>query len=224
MPRYRRSPRCCSSTNDPDYARAEKNCLLNSVNDEQHYLYSFMSLCTPLASDPESAAGMSVDRAWREFGIGTPDTVIAYVEGGINWHAEDARDLVNQVFLNRGELPAPTTDNGDGRLNAADYGDSPDANGNGYVDPEDLIVRFSDGRDQDSNGYTDDVSGWDFYDDQNDPATVDGAYEHSDGQMRQAAAEANNGLHGAGVCPGCSILPIKAGAEALDRTDDLAEA
>ena len=26
------------------------------------------------------------------------------------------------------------------------------------------------------------------------------------------------------MCPGCTILPIKAGAEALDRTDDLAQA
>jgi Subtilase family. len=78
--------------------------------------------------------------------------------------------------------------------------------------------------DDDHNGYTDDISGWDFYDNQNDPSTVDSSYHHSDNQMRQEAAEADNSTGGAGVCPRCMILPIKAGAEALDRTDDLAQA
>src|SRR5437016_5244847 len=42
--------------------------------------------------------------------------------------------------------------------------------------------------------------------------------------MKQAAAEANNGVGGTGICPKCLLLPVKAGAEALDRTDDLAQA
>ena len=78
--------------------------------------------------------------------------------------------------------------------------------------------------DNDGDGFAHGISGWDFYDHQNDPATSDGAYGHSDTQMLQAAAEGNNGLGGVGVCPGCQIPPIKAGAEALDRTDDLAQA
>lgn len=213
-----------SAPNDPDYAAAEANCSTVSVNDEQHYLYSGRSACTPFASDPDGAAGMSVDAAWREVTTGRPDVTIAYVEGGINWNEPGARDIVDQVFLNAGELPAPTTPVADGRLNVRDYADTPDANGNGYVDAEDVIVRFSDGRDDDHNGYADDISGWDFYDHQNDPATVDSAYDHANNQMRQAAGEADNGLMGAGVCPGCTIVPIKAGAEALDRTDDLAQA
>jgi hypothetical protein len=210
--------------NDPQYAPAEANCLTASVNDEQHYLFSGPSRCTPAARPPGGAAGMSVDRAWRDFTAGRPDVVIAYIEAGINWHLPQTRDIADQVFLNRGELPAPTTPVDDGRLNARDYGDTRDANANGYVDAEDLIVRFSDGRDDDRNGYRDDISGWDFYDDQNDPATYDTTYEHSGNQMRRAGATADNGLLGAGVCPRCSILPVKAGAEALDRSDDLAQA
>ena len=73
-------------------------------------------------------------------------------------------------------------------LNALDYSDTPDYNGNGIVDPEDIIARFSNGVDDDHNGYTDDISGWDFYDNQNDPATVDSSYHHSDNQMQQEAA------------------------------------
>ena len=219
--------------NDPNYAPAEASpaattCLTKSGDNEQHYLYSKIPQCTPNAQDAEGSAGMFVDKAWRDFTTGNGAT-IAYVEGGINWHGGDAPELANRVFLNRGELPAPTTPaQGQqacpGQLCAADYSDSPDANHNGVVDPEDLIVRFSNGRDNDHNGYTDDISGWDFYNDQNDPATLDSTYDHANGQMKQAAAQTNNGLQGAGICPNCRILPVKAGAEALDRTDDLAQA
>jgi hypothetical protein len=213
--------------NDPNYDPAEQGgiatCAQKAGDDEQHYLYSFIPRCTPNAHDSENSAGMSVDRAWKDFTTGDGHTVIAYIEGGINWRNEP-QELANKVFLNGGELPQPTTAVSDGILNARDYADTPDANGNGIVDPEDIIVRFSNGTDDDHNGYTDDISGWDFYNDQNDPATLDSKYDHANSQQRQAAAQTNNGVAGAGVCPKCMLLPIKAGAEALDRTDDLAQA
>ncbi len=166
---------------------------------------------------------MFLDQAWARYTAGDPGTVIAYIEGGINWHDQPG-ELANRVFLNDGELPPPTTPVDDGQLSAKDYADTRDTNDNGLVDPEDIIVRFSDGRDGDGNGYTDDISGWDFYNDQNDPATVDSEYGHANSQMRQAASETDNGEGEAGVCPRCTILPIKAGAEALDLGDDLAQA
>jgi len=213
--------------NDPAYdpAGPQAPC----ADGRQFHLFSFIPSCAVAASDPEGAAGMSVDRAWREFSTGSPQTTIAYIEAGINWRGNDIEDLVNKVFVNAGELPAPTTPAaGDaacpGALCAAHFGDTADANGNGVVDPEDLIVRFSDGTDADANGFPDDISGWDFYSDTNNPATGDSAYEHANNQMKQAAAETDNGVGRAGVCPDCRLLPVKAGAEALDRTDDLAQA
>jgi subtilase family protein len=222
--------------NDPEYAPAEQGgpatCAQKSVDEEQAYLYGFMPMCAPGADDPESAGGMSLGlspsgegrSAWKRFSAGSPKTVIAYVEGGINWQDFEPRELADKVFLNGGELPPPTTPKHDGFLNAQDYSLTPDANGNGLVDPEDIIVRFSNGRDEDHNGYTDDISGWDFYDRQNDPATIDSTYDHANEQQKQAAAKTDNGIGEAGVCPRCMILPIKAGAEALDRSDDLAQA
>ena len=215
--------------NDPNYAPAEAppaatTCATKTGDAQQHYLFSKIPQCTPNAQDPEGSAGMFVDRAWRDFTTGNPQTTIAYVEGGINWHGGDAPELANKVFLNAGELPAPTTPVNDGALSARDYSDTADSNGNGLVDPEDIIVRFSNGTDSDHNGYVDDISGWDFYNDQNDPATLDSAYDHANGQMKQAAAQTNNGIEDAGVCPDCRVMPIKAGAEALDRTDDMAQA
>ncbi len=223
--------------NDPDYAPAEQGSVLNCLTKsapgaEQHNLYSFIPRCTPGAKDPENAAGMSVDTAWRDYTTGSPGTVIAYVEAGINWHGSDVADLADKVYLNTGELPKPQGSSaydkdGDGAVTAADYKDDSrvhDSNGNGVIDPEDLIVAFSDGTDGDGNGFTDDISGWDFYDDQNDPATSDATYGHANDQLRKAGAATDNGKFGAGICPRCRLMPIRAGQEALDRTDDLAAA
>ncbi len=233
--------------NDPDYAGSEGDpalCATRSALDQEWYLFSFIPQCAaPTATDPEGASGMSVDRVWRDYTIGRPDVLVAYVEGGVNWHGEGLIDLVNKVYVNWRELPVPCTAapcttrfassessydrNHDGVVNAADWALDPrvgDRNGNGLIDPEDLIAAFSDGIDQDANGFVDDISGWDFYDGQNDPATVDSSYGHSDGEMRNAAAETNNGYGSAGICPRCMLLPVKAGAEALDRTTDLAQA
>ncbi|MFA5890815.1 MAG: FG-GAP-like repeat-containing protein [Actinomycetota bacterium] len=213
--------------NDPLYDQAEEAPEQYGVNSEQWYLYSFMPKGAPLAKDPENAAGMSVDRAWRDFSIGTPDTVIAYVEGGINWHADNVKEIADKVYLNRDELGncmAGYQDNGDPWFNALDFPAVPEANGNGFVDAEDVIVACSNGADDDGNGYVDDISGWDFYNDQNDPGTVDSAYTHPNAQMGRAAALTNNGIGGASPCPLCTLMPIKGGAEALDRSDDLARA
>lgn len=226
---------------DPGYDPAEEGgpetCLHTSVTSEQYYLYDFMPKCARNAEDPEGASGMSVNAAWANYTTGNDETLIAYIEGGINWHDGSIEELVDKVWINTAELPRPqqadgTTATGyeltgDGTASASDYAEDPrvsDANGNDLIDPEDLIAAFSDGTDDDQNGFTDDISGWDFYNDQNDPATPDTAYDHANGQMEQAAAETNNGEGIAGVCPDCRVLPVKAGAEALDRTHELAYA
>jgi hypothetical protein len=211
--------------NDPFYDQAEEQPSEKCIDDEQFELFDFMPACTPNAYDPDGAAGMSVNRVWREFTTGDPEIVIAYVEGGVNWHRrEDLEELRNKVYLNARELPPPTTPDADPALRADDYADTHDANGNGAVDPEDIIVRFSDKVDTDRNGYVDDISGWDFYNDQNNPATTDSAYTHANAQMIRAAAETNNGAGKAGVCPRCRLLPVRSGAEALARADDLPQA
>ena len=74
--------------------------------------------------------------------------------------------------------------NGDGIFSVSDYKDTPfpalkpdasmghprgDANLNGVLDAGDLIVNYSDGIDDDANSYVDDISGWDFAKDDNNP-------------------------------------------------------
>jgi hypothetical protein len=193
----------------------------------------------PLATDAEGASGMSADLAWRDgradFGdaaMGRPDVVVAYMEGGINWHTPSAADLLPKIYINRAEIEGSDNygacqrlDNGDPWYNSLDFAHClPDANGNGLADAEDAIVFFSDGVDDDGNGYVDDISGWDFYNNQNDPATVDAEYVHCNAQMARGAAAADNGIGRAGICPLCMIMPVKEGAEAIDRSDEMAQA
>ncbi|MCL4448259.1 MAG: hypothetical protein M1483_05650 [Actinobacteria bacterium] len=191
--------------------------------------------------------GMNLTAAWSRFTTGSSHILIAYIEGGINWHLGEAKSLVNNIYVNWHELPVPCvgetvstavmTVNGkrencslvysnnfanydldhDGVINANEWSSDPrvhDVNHNGYIDPEDLIAAFSNNMNHDHSGYPNDISGWDFYDNQNDPATVDAAYSHSDDQMTV--------LHA--MCPRCMIMPVKAGDEAIDTTTELAKA
>jgi len=200
---------------------------------------------TPVNAD--DATGMNLDAAWANYTTGDPNVTIAYVEGGINWHLGDAATLAGAVAINWHATPVPCTGttvatatmvvggttepcatdyspsqadydpDGSGIVDATQWAHDPrvtDSNHNGVIDAEDLIAAFSDGVDHSGLGYTNDISGWDFYDNQNDPATIDTAYGHANGQMDVIHHE----------CPGCTILPVKAGDEALDPTDNLAKA
>ena len=78
-----------------------------------------------------------------------------------------------------------------------------DENQNGMLDPHDLILKCSDGNDDDGNGYVDDISGWDFFMDDND-AYDDTRFGHGNGEARDSAAAGNDGRGDIGVCPDCS--------------------
>ena len=166
--------------------------------------------------------GMSVDSAWQHT-VGRDDVVIAVLDSGILW---DYKDLVRKLYLNPGELPLPEGSNvkdrnGDGVFNIDDYeGDSRvgDRNGNGILDPGDLILAFSNCRDDDGNGYVDDICGYDFFEGAHCGATGgdnnpsdDVRFRHGTGIAANAAAETNNGIDEAGVCPRCRVLPVRVG-------------
>ncbi|MCB0416105.1 MAG: VCBS repeat-containing protein [Bdellovibrionales bacterium] len=157
-------------------------------------------------------SGVHADKAWQ-YHTGTPDTVIAVLDSGIFW---DADDLLERFYLNRAELPKPegknTYDaNGDGRFSVSDYaGDSrvSDKNGNGKIDPGDLIAVFSNGVDEDGNGYVDDISGWDFHEFDNDPADRT-RFGHGTGEAHGSTAALNNGIGYSGICGNCSVIPLR---------------
>ncbi|MCB0874781.1 MAG: hypothetical protein KDB46_01140 [Solirubrobacterales bacterium] len=79
------------------------------------------------------------------------------------------------------------------------------------VRAEDLILdpAFSDGVDDDGNGYVDDLVGWDFLDDDNDPFD-DVQYGHGTGEAKDSTAEADNGGE-VGSCPNCMGVYLRVG-------------
>jgi len=68
------------------------------------------------------------------------------------------------------------------------------------------------GIDDDGNGYVDDVSGWDFADNDSTLLEPDGRYigwDHGTHVAGIVGAVANNGIGVAGVCPSCKLMVLK---------------
>src|SRR5262249_9000539 len=83
-----------------------------------------------------------------------------------------------------------------------------DLNGNGYIDAGDLLAdpRWADGVDQDHNGYVDDVVGWNFVNNTNDPFDDNGHGTHVSGTI---GAVGNNGVGVAGINWQVSLAALK---------------
>ncbi|MGH2747469.1 MAG: S8 family serine peptidase [Actinomycetota bacterium] len=211
----------CSEPDDEDRGAVEP---CHSIYDEQFNLFGFAPASTErtaLYKDPArfgmgQVSGVSADRGWKHT-IGSPEVAIAIIDTGVLWND---RDLRKKVWLNAAELPVPEgatshDADGDGAFTVDDYaGDSrvTDANSNGLLDGQDLIRAFSDGVDDDQNGYVDDIAGWDFFDDDNDPADVSSyssARNHGTGRAEEAAQETNEGAGGAGICPRCRVMMLR---------------
>jgi Subtilase family/FG-GAP-like repeat len=174
--------------------------------------------------------GMHVDRAFAKT-TGDPRVIVAVTDSGIEW---TQAELINRIFLNAGELPPPACNgnttkydlNGDGRFNVQDYttvtghalpafasvcdARIKDINANGVLDPQDLIAAFSDGKDDDGNGYIDDISGWDFFTNDNDPQD-DTQFGHGTGSSKDGMSEGNNMMDGIGSCPDCTLMMLRVG-------------
>jgi MYXO-CTERM domain-containing protein len=208
--------------NDPDYAGA-----WNYWSFVPSMLRSQVDAVTK-----QLGTGMHIDRAWAKT-QGDPRVLVAVTDSGIEWNEGQ---LTNQMFLNQGELKPPMgcpgadgvkfDVNGDGRFNVLDYTTTTgqklapaatacdarvsDKNGNGIIDPEDLILSFSDGKDDDGNGYVDDISGWDFFHDDNDPMD-DTGFGHGTGSSKDGFAMPMDGQGGIGTCPYCTAMMLRVG-------------
>jgi len=214
------TPELCPPDLEEDWA------LINYIPDQ--------SLVSVREAELELGSGISANEAW-ETSTGRWDVLLAVADSGVTWgHG----DIVNKLHLNVAELPNPICEDGveaeghdcdgnglaniqdwahDPRVDAATGRDSSDD----VLDPSDLIyASFGsewDDVDNDGNGFVDDISGWDFFgndkDAYNDWDRSHGT--HGTGVMREAAAEGKDLGEGGGgtigVCPNCSILPVRIG-------------
>ncbi len=177
--------------------------------------------------------GMNIVGAWQ-LTTGRPDVAVAILDSGIKWQDGGAGgDIRKKVRLNLGELaPAcapvpgrsPYDCNGDGVVTVDDWANAgvPDVNGNG-IDAEDLIKRFSNGIDEDGNGYVDDIAGWDFAQNDNDPLD-EVQYGHGTGEAHDQVSEANNGGGFPGVSPSSLFVPLKVADSFVAIDSDFARA
>src|SRR5438477_496534 len=208
-----------------------------SVFEEDNRLFGFAPASTSMTArylDPSNPrfgqgqiSGVSADLAWK-LSIGDQRVGVTICDTGIRWDREELR---RRIRLNTGELPVPCgvtagqkgrplaeyDCDGDGMFTPDDYAGIVQPNEGAHGNPtkldgEDGLVHFSDGVDEDGNGFVDDIAGWDFFDDDNDPfdaSSYSSAGNHGSGRASDAVAEANNRLSSLGLCPRCRLVPIR---------------
>ncbi|MDQ1689546.1 MAG: cell wall-associated protease, partial [Frankiaceae bacterium] len=214
--------------NDPGYDSAEPDDQdgrsSDNFYDERYDLFGFPSALTPQAvyrDGPNAGkpmiSGFNAAGAWKK-SQGRPDVVVAILDTGIKW---DKQELRRQVHLNTAELPKPELADGtvaasydadgDGAVTVDDYANDPRV-GRSKPTGRDLIGVFSDHTDADHNGFVDDIAGWDFFDDDNDPTDASSYFaagNHGSGRAADAVEQGNDGSGGLGVCPQCQFVPIR---------------
>jgi hypothetical protein len=127
--------------------------------------------------------------------------------------------------------------NGDGVVNVEDYAQDPRVSLSytgrtgpaGLITGQDLIHAFGNCQidpathltlqcvagqhfDNDKNGYANDIAGWNFFDNNNDPTDLSSyfaAHHHGTGRALDAAEQGNDGQGSVGVCPHCQIMPVR---------------
>ena len=157
--------------------------------------------------------GSKADSAWANNVTGKTTTVVGDIDTGIDYTHPD---LYLNIWLNQGEIKGLSfysslldTDK-DGLITFRDLNDQlnrgnaiathlTDYNNNGYIDAGDLLDNHSgweDARDNDLNGYIDDLIGWDFVSNDNDPFDDNNHGTHTAGTI---GAIGGNGVGVAGV-------------------------
>ena len=164
-------------------------------------------------TSPANTYGSQAGEAWVANHLGSTAVVIGDIDTGIDYtHI----DLYQNIWLNQRELPnfAFIDTDVDGFITFRDLNQSQnqsfvsDLNNNGRIDAGDLLqdTRYENGVDNDSNGYIDDMIGWNWVNNNNDPYDDNNHGTHTGGTI---GASAFNGTGVIGVSPNVQIMALK---------------
>ncbi|MDU8914122.1 S8 family serine peptidase [Aestuariicoccus sp. MJ-SS9] len=164
--------------NRPGVEFAEPNFVFTVDTIDDPY-FTNGSLWGMQGGDNTTVFGSHAADAWSDGNIGASTSIVGVIDTGLHYTHPD---LYLNVWINQGEIPSELAadQDGDGLITFYDlnvmvggtYVNSVnDLNGNGYIDAGDLLQdpNWANGDDEDSNGYTDDLVGWDFLDNDNNP-------------------------------------------------------
>lgn len=199
----------------PGVKFAEPNYVVNTQSTSNDPYFTSGSQWD-MRGDGSTVYGSRADLAWNAGLTGTTKTVVGVIDSGLDYRHPD---LYLNVWLNQKEIPvalrsALADTDGDGLItfrdlnNVANKASVSDLNGNGYVDGGDLLkdVRWADGVDADGNGYRDDLIGWDFANNDNDPFDDNNHGTHVSGTIGSAGG---NGAGVAGVNWSTQVMALK---------------
>ena len=168
------------------------------------------------ASSPGNEFGSQAAEAWAQGHTGSMANVIGVIDTGIDYTHPD---LYLNIWLNQREIPttlrASLSDiDLDGLITFRDLNGSANAtyvldyNSDGRIDAGDLLndTRWENGVDEDGNGYLDDLIGWDFANNDNDPMDVIGHGTHVAGTI---GALGGNGIGVVGVNWNVQLVPLQ---------------
>ena len=163
-----------------------------------------------------NAYGSQAGEAWAAGYTGTSRTIVGVIDTGIDYTHPD---LYLNVWLNQSEIPTALRSvlrdiDSDGLITFRDLNDVSnvgyvsDINSNRRIDAGDLLndSRWENGIDENANGRTDDLIGWDFVNNDNDPFDDNGHGTHVSGTI---GGIGGNGIGVAGVNWNIQIVGLK---------------